>query len=82
MNYVVLILRRMLKLSMAIKKSDLHSSLWASYDELRGGMNASQYKDYLLVLLFVKYLSDKYAGEKDAPAGGAAGWQFPRYGSD
>jgi hypothetical protein len=30
---------------MAIKKSDLHSSLWASFDELRGGMDASQYKD-------------------------------------
>ena len=32
----------------AIKKSDLYSSLWASCDELRGGMDASQYKDYVL----------------------------------
>jgi type I restriction enzyme M protein len=59
---------------MAIKKSDLYSSLWASCDELRGGMDASQYKDYVLVLLFVKYVSDKYAGQKDAlldiPKGG------------
>jgi type I restriction enzyme M protein len=47
---------------MAIKKSDLYSSLWASCDELRGGMDASQYKDYLLVLLFVKYVSNKYVG--------------------
>ena len=39
---------------MAIKKSELYSSLWASCDELRGGMDASQYKDYVLVLLFVK----------------------------
>ena len=46
---------------MAIKKSDLYSSLWQSCDELRGGMDASQYKDYVLVLLFVKYISDKYA---------------------
>ncbi|HWF62663.1 MAG TPA: type I restriction-modification system subunit M [Nitrospira sp.] len=46
---------------MAIKKSDLYSSLWASCDELRGGMDASQYKDYVLVLLFIKYISDKYA---------------------
>lgn len=30
---------------MAIKKSDLYSSLWASCNELRGGMDASQYKD-------------------------------------
>ncbi|MDI9640023.1 type I restriction-modification system subunit M [Geitlerinema splendidum] len=49
---------------MAIKKSELYSSLWASCDELRGGMDASQYKDYVLVLLFVKYVSDKYAGQK------------------
>ncbi len=52
---------------MAIKKSDLYSSLWASCDELRGGMDASQYKDYVLVLLFVKYISDKYAGQPYAP---------------
>ena len=48
---------------MAIKKSELYSSLWASCDELRGGMDASQYKDYVLTLLFVKYISDKYKGK-------------------
>ena len=48
---------------MALKKSQLYSSLWASCDELRGGMDASQYKDYVLVLLFVKYVSDRYAGQ-------------------
>jgi len=52
---------------MALKKSELYSSLWASCDELRGGMDASQYKDYVLVLLFVKYVSDKYAGMAYAP---------------
>jgi type I restriction enzyme M protein len=52
---------------MALKKSELYSSLWSSCDELRGGMDASQYKDYVLVLLFVKYVSDKYAGVKFAP---------------
>src|SRR5579885_199900 len=60
---------------MAIKKSELYSSLWKSCDELRGGMDASQYKDYVLVLLFVKYVSDKYAGQRNAlievPAGGS-----------
>ncbi|HRX60678.1 MAG TPA: N-6 DNA methylase [Candidatus Competibacter sp.] len=50
---------------MAIKKSDLYSSLWASCDELRGGMDASQYKDYVLFMLFIKYISDKY-GNSDA----------------
>ncbi len=48
---------------MAIKKPELYSSLWQSCDELRGGMDASQYKDYVLVLLFIKYISDKYAGQ-------------------
>jgi type I restriction enzyme M protein len=52
---------------MAIKKSELYSSLWAGCDELRGGMDASQYKDYVLVLLFIKYISDKYAGVPFAP---------------
>lgn len=46
---------------MAIKKSDLYSSLWASCDELRGNMDSSQYKDYVLFMLFIKYISDKYA---------------------
>ena len=59
---------------MALKKSQLYSSLWQSCDELRGGMDASQYKDYVLTLLFMKYVSDKYAGRPDAlievPEGG------------
>jgi len=46
---------------MALKKSELYRSLWQSCDELRGGMDASQYKDYVLVLLFIKYVSDNYA---------------------
>lgn len=50
---------------MAIKKSELYSSIWASCDELRGGMDASQYKDYVLTLLFVKYVSDKYENDPD-----------------
>lgn len=60
---------------MALKKSELYSSLWKSCDELRGGMDASQYKDYVLILLFIKYVSDKYAGDPnaliDVPAGGS-----------
>jgi type I restriction enzyme M protein len=50
---------------MAIKKSDLYSSIWASCDELRGGMDASQYKDYVLFMLFIKYISDKYGDSDD-----------------
>ena len=50
---------------MAIKKSDLYSSIWASCDELRGGMDASQYKDYVLFMLFIKYITDKYGNSTD-----------------
>lgn len=60
---------------MALKKSQIYSSLWKSCDELRGGMDASQYKDYVLTLLFVKYVSDRYAGDPLAllvvPEGGS-----------
>lgn len=51
---------------MALKKTEIYSTLWASCDELRGGMDASQYKDYVLTMLFMKYVSDKY---KDDPLG-------------
>ena len=61
---------------MALKKSELYSSLWSGCDELRGGMDASQYKDYVLVLLFVKYVSDKYAGQPYAPITIPAGASF------
>ncbi|MEN9490908.1 MAG: hypothetical protein RJA63_1357 [Pseudomonadota bacterium] len=61
---------------MAIKKSELYSSLWASCDLLRGGMDASQYKDYVLVMLFIKYVSDKYAGQPYAPITIPAGASF------
>jgi type I restriction enzyme M protein len=61
--------------NMAVKKSEIYSSLWKGCDELRGGMDASQYKDYVLVLLFMKYVSDRYAGQPDAlievPEGGS-----------
>lgn len=60
---------------MAIKKSQLYRSIWESCDELRGGMDASQYKDYILTLLFMKYVTDKYANDPDAlldvPEGGS-----------
>ena len=59
----------------ALKKSDLYSSLWASCDQLRGGMDASQYKNYILTMLFVKYVSDKAKSDPDSlidvPEGGS-----------
>ena len=60
---------------MAVKKSELYSSLWESCDELRGGMDASLYKDYILTLLFVKYVTDRFTGDRYAeieiPEGGS-----------
>lgn len=61
---------------MAIKKSELYSSLWKSCDELRGSMDASQYKDYVLVFLFIKYVSDKYYWKDDALIVIPDGWSF------
>lgn len=60
---------------MALKKSQLYRSLWQSCDELRGGMDASQYKDYVLTLLFMKYVTDKYSSK------GAAVIEVPEGGS-
>ncbi len=54
-------------ITLAVKKSQIYSSLWASCNALRGGMDASIYKDYILVLLFVKYVSDKYGDDPYAP---------------
>ena len=61
---------------MAIKKSELYSTLWKSCDELRGGMDASQYKDYVLVMLFVKYVSDKAKTDPDFMMEIPAGCRF------
>ena len=59
---------------MALKKSQIYSSLWTSCDALRGGMDASQYKNYILTLLFMKYVSDKTENDSDSlivvPEGG------------
>jgi type I restriction enzyme M protein len=60
---------------MAIKKSDIYRSLWDSCDQLRGGMDASLYKDYILTLLFVKYVSDR-DGQADALIDVPAGCSF------
>jgi type I restriction enzyme M protein len=58
---------------MAVKKSDLYSSIWETANQLRGGMDASQYKDYVLAVLFIKYISDKYKNDPyaaiDVPEG-------------
>lgn len=44
---------------MAIKKSELYSNLWFSCDELQGGMDSSQHREYVLVMLFTSMLATK-----------------------
>lgn len=61
---------------MAVKKSELYSTLWKCCDELRGGMDASQYKDYVLAILFVKYISDKSRNDPDFMIDIPAGCHF------
>lgn len=51
---------------MAVKKSELYSLLWEACNKLRGGVEPARYKDYVLVLLFFKYVSDRYKGQKFA----------------
>ena len=51
---------------MAVKKSELYSLLWEACNKLRGGVEPSRYKDYVLVLLFFKYVSDRYKGQRFA----------------
>lgn len=53
---------------MAVKKSALYSKLWDSCNTLRskGGMDATQYKDYVLIILFMKVITDKYYGKANS----------------
>jgi len=46
-----------------VKKSELYSLLWEACNKLRGGVEPARYKDYVLVLLFFKYVSDRYKGQ-------------------
>src|SRR6478672_1998019 len=41
-------------------KTQLGKTLWAIADDLRGAMNADDFRDYMLSFLFLRYLSDNY----------------------
>ena len=60
---------------MAIKKSEIYSQIWAACDKLRGGVEPARYKDYILTLLFVKYVSDRFKSSDnwdiEVPEGGS-----------
>lgn len=48
---------------MAVKKSAIYSGIWEACDKLRGGVEPARYKDYILTLLFVKYVTDRFKGD-------------------
>jgi len=39
---------------------DFEKEIWAAANELRGAIAENQYKDYVLPLIFLKHLSDRY----------------------
>ena len=43
-----------------LEKQQLGKTLWAIADQLRGAMNADDFRDYMLAFLFLRYLSDNY----------------------
>lgn len=43
----------------AKQQAELHTQLWAMANDLRGSMDASEFKNYILGLIFYRYLSDK-----------------------
>lgn len=45
---------------------ELKDTLWKAADKLRGSLSASQYKDVILGLVFLKYVSDAYDGRREA----------------
>ena len=45
---------------------ELKDTLWKAADKLRGSLSASQYKDVILGLVFLKYVSDAYDERRDA----------------
>ena len=49
---------------MAVKKTELYALLWEAANKLRGGVEPARYKDYVLTLLFFKYVSDRYKGQR------------------
>ena len=59
-------------------QKQLGKTLWNIADQLRGAMNADDFRDYMLSFLFLRYLSDNYetAAEKEL------GWDYPMALSD
>ncbi len=57
-------------------QKQLGKTLWAIADQLRGAMNADDFRDYMLAFLFLRYLSDNY----EAAAKKELGRDYPKWG--
>lgn len=44
--------------------NDIKKTLWAAADKLRANMDAAEYKHLVLGLIFLKYISDTFAGRQ------------------
>ncbi|PQJ76411.1 type I restriction-modification system subunit M [Polaribacter glomeratus] len=53
-------------MSNKIKSEDINRIIWQACDTFRGVIDPSQYKDYILVMLFLKYVSDTYTEKYEA----------------
>jgi len=62
----------------ALEQTQLGKTLWAIADDLRGAMNADDFRDYMLSFLFLRYLSDNY----EAAAKKELGKDYPQLKED
>ncbi len=51
---------------MKLTQETINNQVWKAYDTFRGTIDATQYKDYILTMLFVKYISDVLKEKKEA----------------
>ena len=52
-------------MSTKVTQKDINNIVWKACDSFRGIIDPSQYKDYVLTMLFLKYVSDVYNERKD-----------------
>ena len=52
-----------MKNNVQINQDDINKAVWAACDTFRGVISADTYKDFILTMLFLKYISDVYKDE-------------------
>ena len=53
------------KQSDSVTQSEINGILWKACDTFRGAVDPSEYKNYILVMLFVKYIADVWQDHYD-----------------